>query len=215
MDKIDDTERRKGELEALLFASSRPLSTRVLARSLDLSEEHTLALLGNFAADLTQPGRGLQLREIAGTWRLETKPIHANLVATIRRGKGERPLTQQALETLAVVALRQPVTADEVAAIRGVDSAGTIDTLSKRKLIAKITPRTAEGTAARWRTTQGFLDLFGLEAMEDLYKDNRLARIFGPVYGYGSGANGTGSEDSRSNSAQNDTQSQQLSAGGA
>jgi segregation and condensation protein B len=213
MDNIDDTERKKGELEALLFAASRPLSTRVLARNLDLSEEQTLALLSNFASDLALPGRGLQLREMAGAWRLETKPIHANLVAAIRRGKGERPLTQQALETLAVVALRQPVTADEVAAIRGVDSAGTIDTLSKRKLIAKTTPRRAEGTAVRWRTTQGFLDLFGLAAMEDLYKDKRLTRIFGPVYGYGaagSGADGAGadSEDSRNNSAQNDSQSQ-------
>jgi segregation and condensation protein B len=200
MDTIDDTERRKGELEALLFASSRPLSTRVLARSLGLSEEHTLVLLGNFASDLAQPGRGLQLRETAGAWRLETKPIHANLVATIRRGKGERPLTQQALETLAVVALRQPVTTDEVAAIRGVDSAATLDTLNQRKLIGKATPRRAEGTAVRWRTTQGFLDLFGLAAMEDLYKDNRLARIFGPVYGLrGDGARAN-SEDSRGNS---------------
>jgi segregation and condensation protein B len=181
MDHIDDTERRKGELEALLFATSRPLSTRVLARNLDLSEEHTLRLLGTLASDLERPERGLQLRENAGTWRLETKPIHANLVSSIRRAKGERPLTQQALETLAVVALRQPVTGDEVAAIRGVDSAATLDTLHKRKLIAKATPRRADAIGVRWRTTQGFLDLFGLAGMEELYKDDRLARIFGPV----------------------------------
>lgn len=201
MDKIDDTERKKGELEALLFASSRPLSIRVLARNLDVSEEQTLALLGEFGSDLAQPGRGLQLREIGGTWRLETKPIHANRVASIRRGKGERPLTQQALETLAVVALRQPVTADEVAAIRGVDSAGTLDTLHKRKLIAKARSVWSEGTAAQWSTTQGFLNLFGLSGMEDLYKDNRLARIFGPVYGIKADGAGASSEVSRNISA--------------
>lgn len=208
MDKIDDTEKKKGELEALLFASSRPLSTRVLARNLDLGDEHTLALLGEFASDLALPERGLQLREIAGTWRLETKPIHANLVATIRRGKGERPLTQQALETLAVVALRQPVTTDEVAAVRGLDSAGTLDTLNRRKLITKSTPLRSEGTAARWRTTQGFLDLFGLASMNDLYKDNRLARIFGPVYGLRADGASVSSEGSGSDSAQNGSQSQ-------
>jgi segregation and condensation protein B len=131
------------------------------------------------------------------SWRLETKPTYADFVTSIRSERGERPLTQQSLETLAVVALRQPVTTDDVTAIRGVDSTATIETLRQRKFIAKVAQQ--RGKAIHWRTTQTFLDLFGLRNMDDLYRDYRdskIERIFGPVYGIA---------DSRNNTVQNDS----------
>jgi segregation and condensation protein B len=81
---------------------------------------------------------------------------------------GARLLTEQALETLAVVALRLPVTTEEVTAIRGAESYGTIETLRRQKLVARSEQRVAEGRAARWRTTQHFLDQFGLANLEEL-----------------------------------------------
>jgi segregation and condensation protein B len=101
------------------------------------------------------------------------------VVASLREERGERPLTEQALETLAVVALRQPVTTEEVTAIRGAESYGTIETLRRHKYIAKAEQRGAQGRAARWRTTQLFLDRFGLATLEELYREGRLEAVFG------------------------------------
>ena len=181
-DEISRNEHRAGELEALLFASPRPVSTKLIAKRLELPEEEILALLRRFAAALRVPSRGLQLREIHGSWRLETKPEHAEIVRSVRAERGERPLSQRALESLAVVALRQPVTTEEVTAIRGLDSTGTLETLLKRRMIAKIEDRET-GKGVHWRTTQNFLDLFGLGTLADLYRDSKLERIFGSVYG--------------------------------
>lgn len=195
---MEENERKTGELEALLFAASQPLSIPVLSKRLELSEDQTLELVQCFQEDLTSPHRGLQLREMRGRWRLETKPEHAEVVKSVRSERRERAFTSQALETLAVIALRQPVTAEEISAIRGSDSGGTIDTLRKRKMIAKEQNHNT-GKAICWRTTQNFLDLFGLSGLEDLYRDNKLGRIFGLVYGV---------VDSRKDSAPNHSESQ-------
>jgi segregation and condensation protein B len=195
---MDENAWKIGELEALLFAASRPLSVKVMAKRLEVTEEQTLELVLRLREDLTAANRGLQLREMGGNWRIETKPEHADVVQSIRAERGERALSSQALETLAVIALRQPVTTDQISAIRGLDSGAAIETLRQRKMIAKTQSRGA-GKATCWRTTQNFLDLFGLSCLEDLYRDNKLERVFGPVYG---------TSDSRNYSAPDDSQSQ-------
>ena len=175
-------ESRAGALEAILFVSPRPLSAKLLAGRLGLTEAEVLTLLGKYAEALRSPSRGLQLRETNGSWRLETKPEHAAMIRAARAEREERPLSAPALEALAVVALRQPVATDEVNAIRGLDSAATLDTLHKRKMIAKThDPSVAKGSL--WRTTQNFLDLFGLASLADLYRGNKLERVFGPAHG--------------------------------
>jgi segregation and condensation protein B len=195
---MDENAWKIGELEALLFAASRPLSVKVMAKRLEVTEEQTVELVQRLQEDLTAANRGLQLRAMGGNWRLETKPEHADAVQSIRAERGERTLSSQALETLAVIALRQPVTTDQISAIRGLDSAATIETLRHRKMIAKAQSR-GVGKAACWRTTQNFLDLFGLSCLEDLYRDNKLEFVFGPVYG---------TSESRNYSAPDDSQSQ-------
>jgi segregation and condensation protein B len=128
---------------------------------------------------LSRPGRGLQLRESGAKWQIETRPDREDIVAGLRAERGARPLNDQALETLAVIALRQPVTTEEVTAIRGAESYATIETLRRQKLVARSEQRPAEGRAARWRTTQHFLDQFGLAHLEELYREGRIEKLFG------------------------------------
>ena len=172
----------RAELEALLFAASRPLSAALIAKRLYLEEGEATEMLGWFQEELRDPSRGIQLRDAAGKWRLETKPELEDVIAGERVKRGERPLTEQALEALAVVALKQPVTTEEVTVIRGTESYGAIETLRRHKLIAKAEPRGIESRAARWRTTQQFLELFGLADLQELYKEGRIEAAFKSVY---------------------------------
>ncbi len=84
-----------------------------------------------------------------------------------------------------MVALRQPVTTEEVTAIRGAESYGTIETLRRQKLVARSEERAADGRAARWRTTQHFLDQFSLANPEELYREGRIQKLFGSSLGAG------------------------------
>ena len=182
LENENERKQAKAELEALLFAASRPLSAALIAKRLYLEENEAAEMLGWFQEELRDPSRGLQLRDAAGKWRLETKPELEDVIAGERVKRGEKPLTEQALEALAVVALKQPVTTEEVTAIRGTESYQTIETLRRHKLIAKVEPRGAEGKAARWRTTQHFLDLFDLADLKELYKEGRIEAAFKSVY---------------------------------
>ena len=153
---LDDPQERSaalGDLEALLFAAARPLSLPEIARRLYLEEPLAAELVDLLDQELSRPERGLQLRQVRAKWQLETKADREDAVAGLRSERGARPLTARALETLAVVALRHPVTTEEVTAICGAAGYGTIETLRRQKLVARSEPRSAEGHAARWRTT--------------------------------------------------------------
>lgn len=167
-----------GDLEALLFAAGRPLALSEIARRLALGEPEARALVARLEDELARPGRGLQLREAAGKWRLETRPDREEIVAALRAERGERPLSPQALETLAAVALRQPVSTDEVTQIRGTESYATLETLRRRRLIARVEDG-GDGRAARWRTTQHFLEVFGLRHPSEIAQSERMAGVFG------------------------------------
>ncbi len=165
-----------GNLEALLFAAGRPLGLAEIARRLALAEPEAGALLARLEAELARPGRGLQLREAAGKWRFETRSDREEIVSALRAERGERPLSTQALETLAAVALRQPVTTEEVTSIRGAESYATLETLRRRRLVARV--EDADGRAARWRTTRYFLELFGLRHPAEIAQSERMAAVF-------------------------------------
>jgi segregation and condensation protein B len=164
------------DLEALLFAAGRPLALAEIARRLALGEPEARALLARMDDELARPGRGLQLRETAGKWRLETRADREEIVSALRVERGERPLSAQALETLAAVALRQPVSTEEVTAIRGAESYATLETLRRRRLIARVDPE--PGRAGRWRTTRYFLELFGLRHPAEIAQSDRMAGVF-------------------------------------
>jgi segregation and condensation protein B len=98
-----------------------------------------------------------------------------------------KPLTSQALETLAIVALKQPVTTGDINAIRGIESAGTVQTLRNRKLIVR-SARLGPRRERIWRTTPLFLDTFGLASLDELYKEGRMEEVFASVYSAEMGA---------------------------
>ena len=165
-----------GDLEALLYAAVRPLALAEIARRLALGEPEARALVARMEEELARPGRGLQLREAAGRWRLETRADREVVVAGLRAERCERPLSPQALETLAAVALRQPVTTDEVTRMRGAESYAALQTLQHRRLVARV--ENEAGRAARWRTTRYFLEAFGLRHPAEIAQSGRMTGVF-------------------------------------
>jgi len=151
-------------LEAVLFASSEPLSEAVLAAHLPEGVD-LQRLLAELADHYTE--RGVNLREVSGGWALRTAP---DLASALRReAEVQRRLSRAALETLAIVAYHQPVTRAEIEQIRGVAvSKGTLDILFEQNWIQPRGRRRTPGRPATWVTTPLFLDHFGLAALDDL-----------------------------------------------
>ncbi len=151
-------------LEAVLFASSEPLSEEVLAAHLPENTD-IQGLLEKLAEHYAE--RGVNLREIAGGWALRTAPDLAH--ALRREAEVQRRLSRAALETLAIIAYHQPVTRAEIEQIRGVAvSKGTLDILFEQNWIQPRGRRRRPGRPATWVTTPVFLDHFGLAGLDDL-----------------------------------------------
>ena len=178
---MEETWELKPKIEALLIASDRPVTIQALALCLSVGEDEVDAALQEFEADLLAADRGIQLRRRPHGVRIETKPQYADLIGRLLPERKVKPITSQALETLAIVALKQPVSTGDINAIRGIESAGTVQTLRNRKLIAR-SPRLGPRRERIWRTTQLFLDTFGLASLEDLYKEGCMEKVFASVY---------------------------------
>jgi len=194
---VEETWELKPKIEALLIASDRPVTIQALAQWLSVGEDEVGAALQEFEADLLGADRGIQLRRRPHCVRIETKPQYADLIGRLLPERKAKPITSQALETLAIVALKQPVSTGDINAIRGIESAGTVQTLRNRKLIAR-SPRLGPRRERIWRTTQLFLDTFGLASLDDLYKEGRMEEVFASVY---SGEAGAGEGEASSNNA--------------
>lgn len=158
-------------LEAILMVVDEPVPAADLASVLGLPTGQVSELLGDLAAEYRgERGgrrRGFELRELAGGWRIYSAPAHADVVGRfVLEGQTAR-LTQASLETLAVIAYRQPVARGRIAAIRGVNVDGVVRTLLTRGLIEEAGPDT-EGGAMLYRTSSYFLERMGLASLEDL-----------------------------------------------
>lgn len=163
---LDDAELR-GALEAILLVVDQPVSELTLAEVLEQSPERVGAMLDEIAAGYTAAGHGFDLRRAAGGWRLYTRPEYATYVERfVLDGQSVR-LTQAALETLAVVAYRQPVTRSRISAIRGVNCDGVLRTLVGRGLVEECGTE-ADSGAYLYRTTTMFLEKLGLNSVDDL-----------------------------------------------
>lgn len=169
-------------LEAAIFASPEPVTVRQLARALREPDERIQELLATLQAEYNHPGRGLFIRYTRGGYQMSTKPEHAAALQEVLRGLRPRaPLSMAALQTLAIIAYKQPISAPEIQAIRGVEGAGVLATLLKRKLIAPAGYQ-PEGRALRYKTTPQFLRDFGLKDLKDLPSLPELAELR-QVYG--------------------------------
>ena len=173
-------------LEALLFAATEPLEPKRLATILregpeggqgfpEVKESEVREALAKLAEAL--PARGLILREVAGGFRIGTAPELAGWVAKLKGVVRPPRLSPPALETMAVIAYRQPISRAEVEAVRGVDCSGTLDTLVERG-VAKIVGRSdAPGRPILYGTTDLFLEHFGLKDLEELPNSEELRRV--------------------------------------
>jgi segregation and condensation protein B len=171
----------KSNIEGILIAVNHPVTLHVLAQALDASEQDIEEALQEYEADLSAADRGVQVRHRTHGIRLEVKPQVADRIRRVVPAWAAKPITSQSYETLAIIALKQPVTIGDINAIRGIESAGTVQTLSNRKLIARATRR-GPRREKYWRTTPLFLETFGLTSLEELYQDGRMEEVFPAVY---------------------------------
>jgi len=152
---VNETWELKAKIEALLVASDHAVTIRALAECLEVTEDEADEALREFEADLLAADRGIQLKRRPHGVRIETKPQFTELIGRLLPERKAKPITSQALETLAIVALKQPVSTGDINAIRGIESAGTIQTLRNRKLIAR-SARLGPRRERSWRTTGQF-----------------------------------------------------------
>ncbi|MBE6484406.1 MAG: SMC-Scp complex subunit ScpB [Actinomycetaceae bacterium] len=160
-----------GALEALLLIAAEPMPLASLAGAIGASEAYTDTLLREIARDYAGDGegrvRGFELREAGGGWRLYTRPRFADVVAAYVVADQSGKLSQAALETLAVIAYRQPVTRAQVAAVRGVNVDSVVRTLVTRGLVEE-TGTTAATGAILYGTTSYFLEVMGMNSLAEL-----------------------------------------------
>jgi segregation and condensation protein B len=163
----DDSPGLRPSLEAILLVADEPVPEVLIAQVLERPRHEVAAALYALAGEYTADGRGFDLREIAGGWRFYTREDCAPLVERFVRDGQEVRLTQAALETLAVVAYRQPVSRARVSAVRGVNCDGVVRTLVLRGLIED-SGTDAETGAILYRTTGYFLERLGLASLDEL-----------------------------------------------
>jgi segregation and condensation protein B len=158
-----------GAVEAIVYAADEPATPAQMARALGVEPAAIDAALEALAARFASDDFGVELRALAGGYRIATKPEHHETVRQFLKSlKPKIRLSLAALETLAVIAYRQPVTLPEIRDIRGVDPAGVINTLLEKKLVATAGRKEVVGKPILYRTTREFLVQFGLSSLRDL-----------------------------------------------
>lgn len=154
-------------IEALLFVSGTPLSAKRLASVTKSSEEQVTVALNILKERLVERESAIELVEVNQEFQFRTKEVFASFIKEFKK-KRPRKLSPAALETLAVIAYRQPVVKSDIEAIRGVDVAPTLKTLLDRKLVRIAGYQASVGQPALYGTTEAFLEIFGLSSIKDL-----------------------------------------------
>jgi segregation and condensation protein B len=169
----------KAILEALIFASPEPLTPKAIYKLLASEpKEDVQAALAELKKDYDRPG-GIQLVEVAGGYQIVTRSDLHEWVRRLFHERTTQKLTVQALETLAVIAYRQPITAAEITEVRGVNTSGVLNTLLERHLIKIVGRKAVVGRPFMYATTREFLIRFGLNDLTDLPKVEDMAEALG------------------------------------
>jgi segregation and condensation protein B len=164
---LTDAETRAA-LEALLFASDAPLELSRIAETLELGPDQAAAAVSALREACEQPGRGLAVVEVAGGFRLVTRPEWAPVLLRLQRLRMKSRLSRAALETLAIIAYRQPLSRPEVEQLRGVGAESVLTHLLDRRLVRVVGRKAAPGRPLLYGTTREFLEHFGLRDLGDL-----------------------------------------------
>jgi segregation and condensation protein B len=159
----------KAILEAIVYITDEPLSAQQIAAALEAPIDKIKHVLDELVAEYAKPGHGLSIREVAGGYKMATKAEHHEAVrAFVRKLTPPLKLSLPALETLAVIAYKQPITTPEIMEIRGVQGAGVLKTLLDRKLISESGRKNVIGKPILYKTTKEFLVQFGLKDLAEL-----------------------------------------------
>jgi segregation and condensation protein B len=165
---VEDAQLR-AVLEAIVYVADEPLTVAQMAAALQQPSERIQTLLGQLVAEFDKPEHGVNIREVAGGFKMATKPEHHDAVRSfVKSLKPPLKLSLPALETLAVIAYKQPVTTPEIMEIRGVQGAGVLKTLLDRKLIAAAGRKDVIGKPILYKTTKEFMIQFGLKDLSEL-----------------------------------------------
>ncbi len=162
-------------VEALLFSSSRPVREAEIAEAVEASPEAVSEALASLAEEADVPARGIRLERVAAGWRFVTRPEFDSLLRRFHEVTERSRLSLAALETLAIIAYRQPITLPEIQEVRGVNSSSVLTTLLEKKLVTTAGRKSVVGTPFLYRTTRDFLVRFGLDEIEDLPQPDELA----------------------------------------
>jgi segregation and condensation protein B len=159
----------KGILEALLFAAGdEGLSVKQIASVLEITEYQATDIVESLKEEYVSDVRGIQVIEIAGVYQMTTKKEHSDYLKRLVETSSTQGLSQAALETLAIIAYKQPITRAEIDEIRGVKTERPIHTLVTKVLIKEVGRAEGSGRAYLYGTTKEFLDYFGLNSIEEL-----------------------------------------------
>jgi segregation and condensation protein B len=168
----------KPVMEALLFVSGDPLPLRRLSEILETDLDIVKLALDDLAADYAAKPGGLQLLEVAGGYQLRTRQDHAVYVRRMLERKKKITISGPALETLAIIAYRQPLTRAEIEAIRGVSVDGVLRSLLDKRLVKVAGVKEVPGRPNLYKTTRMFLEFFGLNSLADLPPIEQLENTF-------------------------------------
>ena len=167
-------------LEALVFASPQPVTPREISQVLGgIPKETWLEQMEALKAEYVREGKGLQLVEVAGGYQITTRPEYNDWVRELVNPRTPTRLSIQALETLAVIAYKQPVTMPEVIELRGVKSGGVVKTLLEKRLIRIVGRKEVVGRPMLYGTTKTFLLHFGLKDLTELPRIEEFAQVLG------------------------------------
>lgn len=159
----------KAVVEAIVYVTEEPATPAQIAAAIGQPEARVRRLLAELVEEYAQPARGIMIREVAGGFQMTTKPEHHEAIrAFVKRLKPPLKLSLAALETLAVIAYKQPITAPEIQAIRGVSGVSALKTLLERKLITTAGRKNVVGRPILYKTTKEFLVQFGLKDLSEL-----------------------------------------------
>lgn len=165
---VQNAAERRAIIEALIFVSEEPLSVKIIAEVLREDREVVEAALAELSEEFNGRNSGLQLREVAGGWQFATRPEYHEHVRAYLKSRPSAKLSIASLETLAVIAYKQPVTVPEILEIRGVQSPSSIKTLLDKKLIVAKGRKETVGRPMMYGTSKDFLMQFGLKDLSEL-----------------------------------------------
>ncbi len=159
----------KAILESMLFVSPEPISlTRLVAMLGDVAKAEVERVLRSLGDDLDQEGRGIRLAEVGGGYRLVTKQEYAPWIRRLDKSKSAAKLSRSALESLAIIAYKQPIVRSEIEEIRGVETSGVVRTLLERNLVRIVGRKEVPGRPIMYGTSKFFLEHFGLKDLSQL-----------------------------------------------